>query len=140
MDLSMGPAKLPAERAVADRVLHAAEASDLVAGKPIRTQLADLLADPSGVPEVEPEAIPYLLGQLEQLKAALWARLSSAHQNRQPEDRLLTAKQAAPLLGTTEDWLRRRANKLPFTVTLSPGQVRYSSQGIQQFIATRRGR
>jgi predicted DNA-binding transcriptional regulator AlpA len=52
---------------------------------------------------------------------------------------LLTVDQAALKLGETPAWLYRRTKKLPFVVRLG-GHVRYSSAGLEQFIAARRGR
>lgn len=54
-------------------------------------------------------------------------------------DRLLTVAEAAERLGTSKDWLYRRADRLPFTVRLGPGQVRFSSRGIEHYLARRRG-
>ena len=40
--------------------------------------LSALLADPARAADVPVDAIPQVLGELEQLKAALWVRLTSA--------------------------------------------------------------
>ncbi len=40
-------------------------------------KLADLVADPCKAATLPQEAIPGLLGELEQLKAALWTRLTA---------------------------------------------------------------
>src|SRR5439155_5372827 len=40
-------------------------------------------------------------------------------------------------LGTTKDWLRRHGDRLPFTLRLSRGQVRFSAKGIDRYIASR---
>jgi predicted DNA-binding transcriptional regulator AlpA len=52
------------------------------------------------------------------------------------EDRLLDVDEAAQRLGVTRQWLYRRTRTLPFAVRLA-GKVRYSSAGIQHFIANR---
>ena len=51
-------------------------------------------------------------------------------------DQLLSIEQAMERLSVTKDWLRRHGD-LSFVVRLSPGQVRYSEQGIERFIRRR---
>jgi hypothetical protein len=102
-----------------------------------RPDLAALLADPAAVPT---EQIPAAIGELEKVRAALWARLAVPQlPNGGEGDRLLAAKDAAERLAVTRDWLRRRPD-LPFVVKLSDGVVRYSSRGVDQYIAARVGR
>jgi predicted DNA-binding transcriptional regulator AlpA len=55
------------------------------------------------------------------------------------EDRLLDAGEAAQRLGTSPDWLYRRAARLPFTVRLGRA-LRFSAQGIDRYIRQRQGR
>ncbi len=55
-------------------------------------------------------------------------------------DRLLDIEQATEKLSVTKDWLYRHAAKLPFTVRLSPGKVRFSLRGIEKYIRQRQGR
>jgi len=99
-----------------------------------RPNLAALLADPGSVPA---DQIADAIGELERAKATLWARLAApVPANGIGEDRLLTIDQAAERLGVTRDWLRRRP-ELPFVVKLSEGVARYSSRGIEQWIAAR---
>jgi hypothetical protein len=105
--------------------------------------LATLLNDPARAAEVLLEAVPGLLAliaaqqaQLAALQAALTVRLVAPGNGRHEPDRLLTLDEAAQRLATTPDWLRRQ-DKLPFRVEVSPGQVRYSAQGILHFIARR---
>ncbi len=50
------------------------------------------------------------------------------------EDRLLKIDEAADLLSTSADWLYRHADDLPFTVRLSPKQLRFSAMGIKTYI------
>jgi excisionase family DNA binding protein len=50
------------------------------------------------------------------------------------EDRLLTIDEAAEVLRTTKDYLYRHHKDLPFTVRLSPRQLRFSSKGIERYI------
>ena len=58
--------------------------------------------------------------------------------NGQSGDRVLTAEQAGEILGTSPDWLYRHASKLPFTRKLAPRVLRFSSQGIQKWLTTRK--
>lgn len=109
------------------------------------TTLADLLQDPQRVEEIQAEAIPGLLGDLEPLRAALWARMTSAPtsgngQSTQEGDSLVDVTEAARRLGTSRDYLYRHSAKLPFTVRLGPRQLRFSSRGIERFIRHREGR
>ncbi len=59
-------------------------------------------------------------------------------QNGHGEDRLLDAEEAAKLLFVSPDWLYRNAKKLPFTRKLGPKMLRFSTQGIQKWLATRK--
>ena len=54
------------------------------------------------------------------------------------EDRLLDGEEASKLLGMSRYWLYRHAKKLPFTRKLGPKNLRFSYQGIQKYLATRR--
>ncbi|MBI4487616.1 MAG: hypothetical protein HY694_00900 [Deltaproteobacteria bacterium] len=54
------------------------------------------------------------------------------------EDRLLDAEQAGQLLGMSRYWLYRHARKLPFARKLGPKNLRFSYQGIQKYLATRK--
>ncbi len=57
--------------------------------------------------------------------------------NGNASDRLLDAPEAARLLCVTTDWLYRNAKKLPFSRKLGRKMLRFSSQGIQRYLATR---
>ncbi len=98
--------------------------------------LAALVAAPSRAATVPPEHVPALLGALEQLRVALWARLLESRGEAPTTDRLLGVDEAAARLATSPDWLRRHG-ELPFVVRLSAGQVRYSEAGIERFIRRR---
>lgn len=79
------------------------------------------------------------LAQLEVQRLDALARLIAAeigHTER--EDRLLTVQEAAPILGVTIDWLYRHADTFTFTVRPGPGQVRFSSVGIQDYLRKKR--
>ena len=56
----------------------------------------------------------------------------------QDGDKLLDAEEAAKTLSVSPDWLYRHANRLPFTRKLRPRMLRFSEQGIQKYIATRK--
>ena len=81
-------------------------------------RLEDLIQNPAAVAELPAEAVPALLGQLEDLRARLWRRNSmlNGQAERQAQgDRLLPIEEAAAKLGCSKDWLYRRAATLPFT-------------------------
>lgn len=84
------------------------------------------------------DALDGVVLQLATLTAAVAARLAtSAGARRAPMelDQLLDVDAAAALLATTPDYLRRHGRRLGLTVTLSPGQVRYSRRALGAFIA-----
>ena len=54
------------------------------------------------------------------------------------QDRLLDAEEAARMLSVSPDWLYRNARRLPFTRKLGPKMLRFSCQGIQKYLATRK--
>ena len=54
------------------------------------------------------------------------------------EDRLLEAEEASKILSVSEDWIYRHARRLPFTRKLGPKMLRFSLQGIQKWIVTRK--
>lgn len=56
----------------------------------------------------------------------------------QQEDRFLTAEEAAKLLSVSPDWLYHHWKELSFTRKLGRKMLRFSLQGIQKFLATRR--
>jgi len=53
-------------------------------------------------------------------------------------DRLLDAKEAAKILSVSPSWLYRYGKRLPFTRKLAPRVLRFSAQGIQKYLATRK--
>ena len=106
--------------------------------------ISRLLENPGVSGEISKSQIPALLGQLESLKASLWAKLLAPEAvesgESQDGDQLLTVQQAASRLGTSKDWLYRHCAKLPFTVRPSPHQLRFSKRGIAKYISQRMGR
>jgi len=110
------------------------------------TSLEDLARDPGRAAELAPEAVPALLAQAGAVVAVLAARLAEgrgngngAEQVPNGEDRLLTAGETADRLGTTRDYVYRNAKRFPFTVRLSPQQLRFSLRGIEKFQRQRQG-
>jgi predicted DNA-binding transcriptional regulator AlpA len=91
------------------------------------------IPDPDVVPE---HALASVILQLAALQSRAAARLATTRPR--PPDRLLDAEEAAKRLCTTPDWLTRH-KELPFRVELSGGQVRWSEQGLDDWITGRRG-
>jgi len=74
-----------------------------------------------------------------QLKALVREEIEkAAGQNGHQGDKLLDAEEACKVLSTSVDWLYRHANRLPFTRKLGPRMLRFSYQGIQKYLATRK--
>lgn len=105
-----------------------------------RLTLVDLAANPTLAAEVELDHIPELLGEMERIRAILWARLALRINRPAPtDDHLLAITDAASRLCVSKDWLRRHGERMPFTVRLSAGQVRFSAKGIDRYISNRVG-
>jgi predicted DNA-binding transcriptional regulator AlpA len=110
----------------------------------IRQTLAVLVADPERIEGVAPQALPELLGELEALRAKLLRQLMASAApapappaSREP-DRLLSADQAAALLGVSRRWVYRRASSLPFTRRIGRGTLRFSLRGLERWREARR--
>ncbi len=109
-----------------------------------RGLILTVLDAPERASEVPPESVPGLLLQLASLQAVLLARLAvpsngSGHAPVPPQDdRLLTAEEAAPILGMTPRWLYRHARHLPFARRLSRKALRFSESGLRRYMAARR--
>jgi predicted DNA-binding transcriptional regulator AlpA len=54
------------------------------------------------------------------------------------EDRLLTPKQAAEILGQTVRWVYGHAGKLPFTRRINRKNLRFSEAGLRRWITLRK--
>ena len=50
-------------------------------------------------------------------------------------DRLLTPQELAERLGTSLDWVYRHWKDFPFTIKLSPRQLRFSEKGLTHYMA-----
>jgi excisionase family DNA binding protein len=109
-------------------------------------ELATLAADPSRVDDVQPDALPGLIGEAEALRARLWSRLQAASvptasapasSSNGKADHLLTALEAAERLGVSKRWIYRKASELPFTRKLSGGTLRFSERGLDRWKESR---
>lgn len=99
---------------------------------PLAGALAALGAAIEGV---DREQMPSLIGELARLDAAARLRLATEQRPAIEDLGLMTVEEASETLKTTTDWLYRHASKLPFTVRLAPGQLRFSRAGIRDFIS-----
>jgi predicted DNA-binding transcriptional regulator AlpA len=108
---------------------------------PVAVHLAGL---EQALEEAGPEAVALVLPDVERLRARLWLQVhystAATATPLEGQDKLLTVKAAAERLGATTDWLYKHARELPFAVRLGPGQLRFSSRGIDLYIARRRGK
>ena len=87
---------------------------------------------------VRPLELPAVLAQLLALQARIVARMATAATGGdEGPDRLLTVKQAAPILGMSEDWLYRNADRLPFTRRTGRRTLRFSERGLTRYLADR---
>jgi predicted DNA-binding transcriptional regulator AlpA len=105
--------------------------------------IAELLAVPARVAELPPAVAAEMLVKLLALEQGLAVRaLAAAPSDKASgasvQDKLLTVKEAASVLGVSVDWLYGRADRLPFTVRLGRA-LRFSSLGIERYVRARRG-
>jgi len=85
------------------------------------------------------ESDPSVMLTVGQLKALIREEIEQAQgQNGQGEDRLLDAEEASKLLSVSPDWLYRHSSRLPFTRKLGPKMLRFSCQGLQKWLTTRK--
>lgn len=90
------------------------------------------MSGPNNSPSLLAEALAAIL------KPIVTEAIYEAMNGHKEEDRLLDAEEAARVLCVSPDWLYRQAKKLPFTRKLGPKMLRFSSQGIQKYLATRK--
>jgi excisionase family DNA binding protein len=95
-----------------------------------------ILPDPT---EIEPDQIAPVMAQMAAIQLSLAARLVSATTEKSQEetDTLLTIEEAAERLKCSEDWLYKRARKLPFTFRVGRN-LRFSERGIDEAIRSGR--
>jgi predicted DNA-binding transcriptional regulator AlpA len=104
--------------------------------------LDDLAAAPARAAGLSADARQVLLVRAAAALAALAAiplpvaGASASHQ----ADQLLDVEEAAGRLAVSRDWLYRRASRLPFTIRLGPGAVRFSAAGLERWLRRRQGR
>jgi predicted DNA-binding transcriptional regulator AlpA len=108
-----------------------------------RDLIRAVLEAPEKAAAVSPSQVPAILGQLAELQAIFLARLvnrNGSHPAPGPAepDRLLTADEAAPIIGMTPRWLYRHARQLPFARRLSRKALRFSEVGLRRYLASRR--
>jgi predicted DNA-binding transcriptional regulator AlpA len=104
----------------------------------------ELLRDLEAIPA---EKIPAVISML---AARLITTTNGNGTHAETADRLLTAKEAAPLVGVSPDWLYDHAGEIPFAVRLPMAKkkktgetkthLRFSAHGIQKWIARKAGR
>jgi len=103
-------------------------------------QLSQLL---NNLETLRVDQIPAVLAQLAAAQGVLAARLLAAdtegHVSIEQHERLLTVKDAAERLNVSDDWLYRRAAKLPFSVRVGRA-LRFSEVGLERWIRARNGR
>lgn len=105
--------------------------------------LDEIQRDPAKAATLTAEVRAALLAQALAAVGALAAPAVVATNGARPEpiptdDRLLTADEAAPLLGVTPTWLYRHAKTLPYTRRLSHKVLRFSEAGLRRWQAARR--
>jgi len=103
--------------------------------------LADLLADPSRVSDVEPGAVATLLATLAGLQLALAARLGAHAAELEPStngDRLMTVQEVADLVRQDRAWVWRRSRRADwkrFTVRPSRKVLLVRERGLRRWLA-----
>jgi predicted DNA-binding transcriptional regulator AlpA len=98
---------------------------------------AALLPSVDVVATLPADRLPAFVLQLAALQGAVAARLAGELRQDDGQDRLLTVKQTARILGMSEDWLYRNADRLPFTRRTGRRTIRFSEQGLKRHLADR---
>jgi predicted DNA-binding transcriptional regulator AlpA len=103
--------------------------------------LEEIARDPAAAAQLPAEARARLLARALAVVGALAAPAVAVNGGPPPEprepDRLLTAEEAAQMLGAPPAWLRRHP-RLPFVRKLGHRTVRFSEAGIRRWLAARR--
>ncbi len=99
-------------------------------------KLADLIAEPSRIKAVEPEAIPQLRGQLAELDTLLLSRLLAGKEPDAPEDQLLDVAEAARRLCVSESYLEHNHKRLPFTRRVGR-KLLFSARGLAKYVSSK---
>ena len=95
--------------------------------------MRELQAVLNAVREAAPEQLPDLIGELESVKAAAWARLTLPQQTASAHDELLDVPTAAARLGISAKTLYARSDSLPFTRRMGR-KLLFSAIGIDRYI------
>jgi predicted DNA-binding transcriptional regulator AlpA len=106
-------------------------------------RLADVIERPDMITEIPVEVVPSLLGELETLRARLWTAILRTSANplpADPADTLLDARAVAKALDVSTRWIYRHHRQLPFARPMSKKTLRFSSLGLQGWIAQQHGR
>ena len=96
----------------------------------LRTELEAAMAQARSL---EPDALPELLGDLENIRATALARLMAQSRPVSAEDRLLDIDEAATTLGVSLSYLYRHSKTFPFTRRMGR-KILFSSAGIEQYL------
>lgn len=73
----------------------------------------------------------------DELRAMVMEAVQAAIKASPRDDKLLTVEQVCEILSTSEEWLYHNAKKLPFVRKVG-GLLRFSSNGLQRFIESKR--
>jgi excisionase family DNA binding protein len=84
------------------------------------------------------DELPQFLGELEQIRAIAWCRLTTPSTVTRQPDELLSIEAAAERLGVSKDYLYRH-NGLPFSRRMGR-KLLFSSAGIDAFIRQKRAK
>ncbi len=107
--------------------------------------LSGIVSDPGQAANVPVAQIPAILAQLASVQVVLLSRLVvQASRNPSqgpavtPEDRYLTAEEAAAILRRSPRWLYRHKTKLPFVRRINRKVILFSEIGLRKWAAARR--
>jgi len=90
------------------------------------------MSDPNNSPALLAEAFGAIL------RPIIEQAVKEAINGHKDEDRLVDAEEAAKILSVSVEWMYRNAKRLPFTRKLGHKMLRFSSVGIQNYLAVRK--
>lgn len=104
--------------------------------------LAELAADPSRLEALTEDQLPEVLGELERLRAQVWAQLSrpslpsgaTVGMNGGEPDTMLNAEAVAEILNVDARYVYDHADDWPFTRRLSARTLRFSERGLYRWL------
>lgn len=88
---------------------------------------------------LSPDQLPRFLGDLEELRATALARLTAPTPQLAP-DLNLDAGEAAKRLGMSKSFVYRNAANFPFAVRMGTRAIKFSSRGIDAYLAGKKRR